>query len=85
VKQISKYCETGDRYQLTLSERTKIDMDELMFGVEEVSEYDSLIMIEQSLGFKINSRKMTVFEYYNYLEYLKKQAEQKQSNSKKND
>ncbi len=82
IKQLSDFCIFGDRFKLTLAELTKAEIDELMLGVEEISDFDTIIMIEQSLGFKIDTRKTTVYEYYHYLNHLSKENKKKQRSVK---
>ena len=40
---------------------------------EPISDEETLITIERSLGFRINPKEFTVKEYYTYLSYLIKQ------------
>ena len=76
ITQLADYIIQEDRSMLTEAEMTTADIEELMKDGEGISHDDSIILMEQNLGFKLNTKKLSVVDYYNYVDYFTKLSKQ---------
>lgn len=52
----------------------KIELDEIKSSTEGGSYMDTAITVEKNMGFKLNTKEISVFEYYSYIKSLEKQS-----------
>lgn len=76
IRHLSNYVIFEDSSELTEAELIEIELNELVGEVGDVSDYDSIIMMERVMGIKINVREFTVYEYHSYLVNLSKNGKE---------
>ena len=50
----------------------KVELDEIKMANEGGTYMDTAIVVEKNMGFKLNLREISVFEYYSYIKSLEK-------------
>jgi len=65
---------TGDKINLTFLEIAQKEFDKMSKEFEGSSFAEIKAALEQAMGFQINPRLTTVYEYYNYIKFIKKNA-----------
>lgn len=66
------YIILDNKFKLTEAELILSDINFLMNEKKPISNEETVIRIEEMLGFKINTKEITVLEYYSYIQYLRK-------------
>jgi hypothetical protein len=63
---------TGDLSMETFIDIMKVELEDIKLSTSGSSYIDSAIVVEKSMGFKLNPKEVTVFEYYSYIKSLEK-------------
>lgn len=74
------YVINGDNFKLTEADITEAEMQEIMNQQNPLEDDETIIMIESSLGFKVNPKEISVVEYYNYLDFIGKKQKKQMAN-----
>lgn len=72
INQLSDYVIQNDYFKLTEADLTTVEIDQIMQKGEDITNEETIILIEQQMGFKINPMEITVTEYYDYLNFINK-------------
>lgn len=73
IQQLSDYVIKDDKFKLTEADITEAEIEQIMLSNPDIDDAETMVMIEQQLGFKINPHEVSVLEYYNYLKFIGKQ------------
>lgn len=52
----------------------KVELDEIKMANSGGTYMDTAIAVEKNMGFKLNTKEISVFEYYSYIKSLEKSA-----------
>jgi hypothetical protein len=66
------YLISGDRFNLTELDIIESDLSEVTNTNGNTRKEDTVIFLEQKLGREINTRKISVKKYYDYIDYFSK-------------
>lgn len=72
ISQLMDYVLKDEPFKLTEAELTTVEINELIGNGDGVTDEETIFIIEEQLGFKMDVKKLTVVEYYNYLEFINK-------------
>ena len=63
---------TGDLSMETFIDIMRVELEELKNASSGGTYMDTAIAVEKNMGFKLNSKELSVFEYYSYIKSLEK-------------
>jgi len=66
------YLVNEDRFKKMQSDMIQIDMDDAKDGEGQMTTKDTIIFLEEKLGRELDTKKISVRKYYDYIDYYKK-------------
>lgn len=82
TNELLDYIINGDNFKLTEAELTEVEISEIMNQQNPLEDDETIIMIEESLGFKIDTKAISVVDYYNYLKFIGNKAKKQAKNGR---
>lgn len=70
----AKQIKTGDKSNQLLINIAEFELEKLKNVPVKSDLYDSLVYIESALGFKLNPKEITVFDFYKYSKFVANKA-----------